>query len=429
MGMADSLIAKLGGEQIVVRPLGSVRRFAGLEQDSLAAGRELETDAVLDGTIQTEGERVRVSARLIRTSDGTQLWSGQFDEKFTGIFALQDSIAERAAAALKTRLEKRPKGETANLEAYQNYLKGRFHFLKITRPETEKAVSYFEQAIKIDPNYALAYAGLADAYRGLAIAGELSPAEYLPKAKAAAQKAVELDGTLSDSHGVLGFIVFWLDWDWQECERHYRRALELNPNNPEVLIYYANLYSNLGRHEEALTMAKRARELDPLNLRTNALEAQFMIHAGQNDEALERLQKTLDLDQNHWLANIFTVSVYIEKGMYAEAIEHGRRAGGIYDSTRANAFLGYALARSGREQEARTELEKLLKLEKETYVSYYNVAMIYNGLGDREETLRWLERGYQQRDPRMIFLKAEPKWNNLRNEPRFIDLLRRMNFL
>ena len=206
MGMVDSLISKLGGDQIVVRPLGSVRRFAGLEQDSLAAGRELETDAVLDGTIQTEGERIRISARLIRTSDGTQLWAGQFNEKFTGIFALQDSIAERAAAALKTRLEKRSKGETTNLEAYQNYLKGRFHFLKITRPETEKAVSYFEQAIKIDPNYALAYAGLADAYRGLAIAGELSPAEYLPKAKAAAQKAVELDGTLSDSHGVLDLL-------------------------------------------------------------------------------------------------------------------------------------------------------------------------------------------------------------------------------
>ena len=429
MGMADALISKLGtGEDIVVRPLSSVRRYASLEQDSLAAGHELGTDAVLDGSIQTAEERVRVSARLIRTSDGKQLWAGQFDEKFTHIFAVQDSIADKAAAALKTKLEKRPKSYTENLEAYQLYLKGRFHFLKITRPETERAVSYFEQAIKIDANYALAYAGLADAYRGLAVAGELSPSEFLPKAKAAAQKAVELDDTLPDAHAVLGFIIFWLDWDWQECERHYKRALELNPNNPDTLIYYANLYSNLGRHSEALAMAKRARELDPLNLRTNALEGQFMIHAGQTDQALERLQKTLELDQNHWLANIFTVSAYIEKGMYREAIEQARRAGDVYDSTRANAFLGYALAKSGREREARAELEKLLRLAKETYVSPYNMAMIYNGLGDREETLRWLERGYEQRDPRITFLKVEPKWNNLRGEPRFAEIMRQMNF-
>jgi len=429
MGMADTLISKLGsGDAIVVRPLSSVRRFAALEQDSLAAGRELGTDAVLDGSIQIAGERVRVSARLIRTSDGKQLWTGQFDEKFTDIFALQDSITEKAATALKMRLEKRPKSYTENLEAYQLYLKGRFHFLKVTRPETERAVSYFEQAIKIDPNYALAYAGLADAYRGLAIAGELSPSEFLPKAKAAAQKAIELDDALPDAHAVLGFIIFWLDWDWQECERHYQRALKLNPNNSETLIYYANLHSNLGRHSEALAMAKRARELDPLNLRTSALEAQFMIHAGQTDQALERLHKTLELDRNHWLANMFTVSAYIEKGMYREAVEHSRPMSSVYDSPRANSFLGYALAKLGREREARAELEKLLKLAKETYVSPYNVAMIYNGLGEREETLRWLERGFREREPRMTFLKVEPKWNNLRGEPRFMELMRRMNF-
>jgi tetratricopeptide (TPR) repeat protein len=429
MGMADTLISKLGsGDQIVVRPLSSVRRFAALEQDSLAAGRELETDAVLDGTIQNAGERVRVSARLIRTVDGKQLWAGQFDEKFADILAVQDSITEKAAAALKTRLEKRPKPYTENVEAYQLYLKGRFHFLKVTRPGTEKAVAYFEQAIALDPNYALAYAGLADAYRGLAINGEMSPSEFLPKAKTAAQKAVELDDTLSDAHAVLGFIVFWLDWDWNECERHYQRALELNPNNADALIFYANLYSNLGRHSEALAMAKRARELDPLNLRTSALEGQFLIHAGQPDEALERFQKTLELDQNHWLTNVFFASAYIEKGMYPEAIEHARRAGGVYDSPRANSFLGYALAKSGNEREARAELERILESAGEIYVSPYNVAMIYNGLGDREETLRWLERGFRQREPRMVFLKVEPKWNNLRSEPRFIELMRQMNF-
>ncbi len=429
MGMADTLISKLGtGDEIVVRPLSSVRRYTSLEQDSLTAGRELGTDAVLDGSIQIAGERMRVSARLIRTSDGKQLWAAQFDEKFTDIFAVQDSITEKAAAALKTRLEKRPRPYSENLEAYQLYLKGRFHFLKVTRPGTEKAVSYFEQAIQIDPNYAIAYAGLADAYRGLAINGEMSPSEFLPRGKAAAQKALELDETLSNAHAVLGFIVFWHDWDWSESERQYKRALELNPNNADALVYYANLYSNLGRHDEALAMAKRARELDPLNVRTNALEAQFLIHAGQTDQALERLQKALEMDQTHWLANVITASAYIEKGMYREAVEHARRAGGVYDSPRANSFVGYALAKSGREKEARAELERILKLPPEVYVSPYNVAMIYNGLDEREETLRWLERGFLQREPRMTFLKVEPKWNNLRNEPRFVELVRRMNF-
>jgi DNA-binding winged helix-turn-helix (wHTH) protein/TolB-like protein/Tfp pilus assembly protein PilF len=429
MGMADTLISKLGsGDAIVVRPLSSVRRFAALEQDSLAAGRELEADAVLDGSIQIAGERVRVSARLIRTSDGRQLWAGQFDEKFNDIFSVQDSIAEKATAALKTRLEKRPKAYTENLQAYQLYLKGRFHFLKVTRQGTEKAVAYFEQAIELDPSYALAYAGLADAYRGLAINGEMAPSEFLPKAKAAARKALELDESLSDAHAVLGFVIFWLDWNWNECERHYQRALELNPHNADALIYYANLHSNLGRHAEALALAKRARELDPLNIRTNALEAQFLLHAGQVDEALENLRKTLEMDGNHWLANVFAASAYIEKGMYREAVEHARRAGGIYDSPRADSFLCYALAKSGSEREARAELEKILKSAAEIYVSPYNVALIYNGLGEREETLRWLERGFREREPRMTFLKVEPKWNNLRAEPRFIELMKRMNF-
>lgn len=221
--------------------------------------------------------------------------------------------------------------------------------------------------------------------------------------------------------------MFWYDWNGEEAENQYRRALELNPNSADTLETYAHLLSNTGRHTQALAKIKRARELDPLNLRINALEGQFLIHAGQTDEALARLQKTSELDPNYWLAHLFASSAYIEKGMFAEALAEARKARELSGvSTHPIAFAGYALAKSGKQAEARSELEGLLKLSTERYVPAYNVALIYNGLGERDETLAWLERGFEQRGALLIFLKVEPKWNNLREDPRFVDLLRRV---
>jgi tetratricopeptide (TPR) repeat protein len=225
---------------------------------------------------------------------------------------------------------------------------------------------------------------------------------------------------------VLGFITFWYDWKWAEAENHFKKALSLDPENADAHIFYANLFSNLGRHDEALARAKVARELDPLNLRINALEGQFLIHAGRTDEAMDRLRKTLELDPDYWLALFFLASAYTEKGMYPEAVAAARKAGSVYDSPRSVSFLGFALAKSGKQAEARAELERLLKAAKERYVSPYNIAMIYTGLGEREEALAWLERGYRIRDPRLTFLKAEPKWNDLRSDPRFAELVRKV---
>src|SRR6266849_2999218 len=224
-------------------------------------------------------------------------------------------------------------------------LKGRYHALKLTPPETQTGISYFQQAIAIDPSYALAYVGLADAYRSLPIAGEMPSTEFLPKAKAAAQKAIE---------------------------------------------------------------------------------GQYHTHAGRTDEALAVLQKTFELEPNFWLAHLFASSAYIEKGMFAEAVAEARKARELSGvSTHPLAFLSYALAKLGKQAEARAVLEDLLKLSKERYVSPYNIALVYNGLDERDKTLAWLEKGYEQRDPKMTFLKVEPKWNNLRDDPRFQVLLRR----
>jgi tetratricopeptide (TPR) repeat protein len=324
----------------------------------------------------------------------------------------------------KMRLTKR---YTENVEAYGLYLKGRFHTARLTPPEMRAGISYFQQAIEIDPSYALAYTGLAEAYRALATAGEMPATEFFPKAKAAAQKAIEIDDHLADAHAILGFIIFWYDWDWNAAENQCRRALELNPNSADAYMFYAHLLSNTGHHTEALAEIKRARELDPLSSRNNALEGQFLLHAGQTDEALARLQKTFDLEPNFWLAHLFAASAYIEKGMFPEAVAEARKAREISGvSTHPIAFEGYALAKSGKRAEAKGLLAKLLKLSTERYVSPSNIALIYNGLGERDETLAWLERGFEQREPKMVFLKVEPKWNNLRSEPRFIDLMKRM---
>ena len=260
IGMADALISKLGGEDIIVRPLGSVSKYIDLGSDPLAAGRELSADILLDGTIQTSGDKIRVAAKLFRVGDGKQLWAGQFDQTYTDIFSVQDSISEKVASALKIRLSQNEKKHyTQNVEAYQLYMLGRIHGAENDRPEMERAIGYFQQAIEADPNYALAYVGLADSYRGLATGGEMPATEYFPKAKVAAQKAIEIDDTLADAHAILGHIIFWYDWDWAAAEIEYKRALELDPFNANAHLYYAHVLSGRGEHDKALAEISRAR--------------------------------------------------------------------------------------------------------------------------------------------------------------------------
>jgi serine/threonine-protein kinase len=426
-GLADTLISKLsGGGEIVVRPLSAIRRYTSIEQDSLTAGRELGVESILDGTMQTWGDRIRISAKLLRTSDGKQLWAGQFDEKFTDVLAVQDAISEKVAAALKIRLGgKEKKHSTENVEAYQLYMEGRYHIAKLTPSDVRTSIPFFQQAIDIDPGYALAYTGLSQAYGVLAIAGEIPPAEAILKSKAAGQKAIEIDNTLGEAHGSLCMGIFWHDWDWQSAEKECLRAIEIDPNNSDFHGNYALVLSNTGRHAEALAEAKRSRELDPLNLAQSALEGQYLLHAGRPDEALKRLQKTSELEPNFWMPHLFAASAYIEKGMFAEAIAEARKE---YELTGRNdiPFGTYALAKSGKRDEARAVLKELLKSSATKYVSPYNIALIYNALDERDNALDWLQKGYEQRDPKMTFLKVEPKWNNLRSDPRFITLLKRM---
>jgi serine/threonine protein kinase/tetratricopeptide (TPR) repeat protein len=434
-GVTEDLInnlAKLPALKVMSR--NSVFPYKGREVDATTVGSALRVQAVLTGRVVQHDDNVSISFELVDARDGRHLWGEQYSRPLTDLPALQAEVTRDVSRTLRSRITganeaQLAKDSAANPDAYRNYLKGRYFVLKATRPEIERGISYFRQAIDIDPSYARAYVGLADAYRVLAIAGETPATEELPKAKAAATKAVAIDESLAEGHAILGFVIFWYDWNWSEAEKELRRALELDPNNADAHEAYAHVLSYTGRHAEGLAEIGRAVDLDPLSARTAALEGAFLINAGRAEEASARLQKALALEPNYWFTRQYAASAYIERGMFDEAIGEARRAQQLSGvSTRPTAFLGYALAQSGRPAEARLELEKLLKLSTERYVSPYNIAMMYVGLGQRDDALRWLERGYREREPRMVFLKSEPKWNSLRSDPRFRDLLRRIGF-
>ena len=435
-GIPELLINNLSQlPHLSVKARNSVFRYKGKEIEPQQIAAELSVQAILNGRSVLHGDDLTLYLSLVDGRTGNQLWGEQYNRKLTDLVSLQKEIVRDVSQKLRVRLsgadeQKLAKNYPDNVEAYQLYLKGRYHAAKLTPPELLTGISYFQQAIAIDPNYALAYVGLAEAYRGFVTAGEMPATEFFPQAKAAAQKAIELDDSLADAHAILGFIIFWYDWDWNAADNQYKRAFELDPNNADAHTFYAHVLSNMGRHKEGLAEIKRALELDPLNSRTRALEGQCLTHAGRTDEALASLRKTIELDPNFWLAHLVAASAYIEKGMFDQAIAEARKAKELSGvSSQAIAFEGYALTKSGKQAEARALLATLLQSSTKHYVSPYSIALLYNGLGERDKTLTWLERGYVQRDPKMVFLKVEPKWNNLREDPNFQDLLRRVGLM
>jgi serine/threonine protein kinase/tetratricopeptide (TPR) repeat protein len=430
-GMTDSLINSLSQlPNLAVKARSSVFRYKGVEVDPQKLSADLSVRAVLNGRVVQHGDDLTLYLSLVDGTNGNQIWGDQYNRKLSDVVVLQSEIARDVARKLQARLsgadENRvARNYTANAEAYQLYLKGRYHARRINRPDLMTAISYYQRAIEIDPSYALAYVGLADAYRSPAL--EFAPTEVLPKAKAAALKAIELDDKLADAHAVLGWVNFWFDWDWNSAEAQLKRALELDPRNGEAHSYYAHLLSNLGRHNEALAEAKLGRELDPVNLRVNAVEGQCLVFAGQVDAGVDRLKKTLEFDPNYTLARSFLAAAYVQKQMFAEAADESRATLKLAPtSSTLNALLGYSLARAGKTAEARAVADEMIKASSERYVSGTAIATVFNGLDDRERVFIWLERAFQDHDSRLVFLKVDPKWNNLRSEPRFQSFVKRV---
>jgi serine/threonine-protein kinase len=433
-GLAESLIYRLSQlPNLKVSPTSSVFRYKGKQTDAKEIAAELGVDSLLTGRITQRGDSLIISVNLVDTRNGKSLWGEQYERKMSELLATQREIAAEITNNLKIKLsgeseQKLAKKYTDNNEAYQLYLKGRYHFAKRTKEDILKGIENFEQAIKLDPNFALAYVEISDSYASMPAYPYLSPKEAAPQAKAAARKALEIDPSLSEAHMALGFSLVVFDWNWAEAEREFKRALELNPNSSVAHYRYGFLYlSPLGRHDEAIAEVKRAVELEPLSLIINANLAGAYMFAGQNDRALEQARKTNELEPNFVSGHYWLGLAYNANGMYAEAIALSER---VLQTDSTNQFMlriaGSSYAKSGRRREAEEVIKRFKDIAKTRYVMSYCVATIYAALGDMDKAFIELENAFAERDFHLHRLKVDPLMNPLRRDPRFQDLMRRV---
>jgi DNA-binding winged helix-turn-helix (wHTH) protein/TolB-like protein/tetratricopeptide (TPR) repeat protein len=428
-GMADSLISQLAqrGDQ-VISPLSSVRRYAAVDQDALAAGRELEVDTVLDGLIQRQGDRLRVSAHLLRVVDGRQLWTQTFDEPFTDIFEVQDTIATRIATALSLqapsaeRLAKRH--GTRDPEAYVLYASGRYAFQRLTEPTLLQAIDFYQQAVTKDPHYARAYAGLANCYSLLGVIGARAPKETFPQARAAADKALELDPQLAPAYTARAQIRAVYDFDSRGALEDLNRAAELDPELSSIYFYRGVVYGSQGDSERSRQEFQRAQQLEPAALASPAAAALSLFYSRRYDEAIAELRRILALDDNFQLARGFLVRTLLAKGAYDEALQELQ--GRTMQTFGSHGFRAQALALAGRRDEAKAELERVLALSKQRYISAYDIGMIYAALHDADNTFLWMNRAVDERATAVGSISRDPLLDFLRSDNRFPPLIARI---
>ncbi len=429
LGMTESLISSLGRySPRAISPLSSVRRYSALDQDAIAAGRELGVDTVLDGSLQRRGDRLRVSVRLLRVADGRQLWAQNFDQEFTTIFDLQDVIAEKVAQELAVRwaggASMRGAPYTQDPEAYALYASGRLAWTRQTEPSLLQAIAFFEQAIARDPNYALAYTGLADSYAVLGVFGMRAPSEVFPKARQAVEKALSIDRDLAAAHSALGHIKVQYEHDWDGAAAEYARALQLDPSLALTHHRRGLLYAMQGDIDHAEAESERAQQLEPLWLAPRVAAANFLYYAKRYDESIQRIKPILALDDRAESARSVLVRDLLGKGDYEGALkEIDRRR---LQAPGSNAYRAEALALSGRRDEALAELDRVLKLSRERYVAAYDIALIYAALADTENTFQWLERALDSRSTLINFLPQDPMLDALHADPRFASLVQRI---
>jgi len=435
-GMTETLMSSLSRlPNLNVKARSLVFRYKGKDIDARSIGKELNVQAVLNGRVVQHGDGLTLYLELVDTGTGNRIWGDQYNRKQADLVSLQSEIAVDVSQKLRTKLsgaeeQKLTKKYTENAEAYQLYLKGRFFVNQRTAESLRKAIECFEQAISIDPNYALGYAGLADSYLLLgipdAITGALSPQDSLPKARAAAEKALEIDNSVGEIYASLAHVK-WKEWDWAGAEADFDRGIRLNPNYPIGRLYHAVYLCSLGRQDEAVKEIRRAQELDPLSLPINASVAYVFYLGRQYDEAIAAGKKTLEMDAVFPLTHQRLGLAYVQKKMYQEAIAEFQQA--AKNSNRAPlaiTSLGHAFAASGNKVEAQRVLAELKELSLRRYVSPYGIAMIYAALGDKEQAFQWLEKANDERNTEMVFLKVDPRADPLRNDPRFADLVKRI---
>ena len=435
LGMADAVITKLANTgKIIVRPTSAIQQYARTEKSPQDAGREQGVDAVLDGRIQRDGDRVRITVQLIRVQDGQQLWADSFDRQFTNIFSLEDTLSEMAAQSIRLQLtgeesRKFARRPTENLDAYDAYMKGRYFWNKRTESGLKKGLDYFRQAIKLDPNFAEAYVGVADSYATLGLYSVLPPKEAFSSAKGAALRALQMDDSLAAAHAAMGFIHFYYDWDKSAAGTEFQRALSENPNDAMAHSWYGESLAAKGQYPEAIAQAQRALHDDPLSLIVGSNAGWTFALAGRYDQSVETLKKAIEIDAEFPRTHFRLAQVYEARGQYALAIPEFEKAvklsGGdpYYEAS-----MGHAYGTSGNADKARSILQDLLSRARTQYIPPYAIALIYEGLGDQDQTFDWLQKAATDKSTSMVFFRSDPEMAALRSDPRFPRFSSLVNF-
>jgi DNA-binding winged helix-turn-helix (wHTH) protein/TolB-like protein/Tfp pilus assembly protein PilF len=432
LGLTDTLVTRLGSlRSVAVRPIVSVGRYAKGEQDPVEIGRKLQVDAVVAGTLQHTEGHLRINAHLLRVADGVLIWSGSFDENESDLFKLQDELSLQATQSLVSRLTDKEKillGKryTQSSEAFHAYWRGRF-FLEKRNPL--KAIPEFRQAIDYDPNYALAYAGLADAYTAQAISTSGADDELFESARVSINKALALDPNLSDSQTSLAQLKYHYYWDWQGAEQAFRRALELDPNSVNAHQFYARLLATLGRYGEALVEVEKARELDPRSIDLAVPLFAILEKQGRYDEALKALETSLQMDKDASVAQRAVGKIHLLKGEYTRVVELAHEH--FPNSKEIDLFWASMLATAyykiGQKDKAAEMQEYLKQLAAKDSKALYFLVMHYSELGRTDEAIAALQKCLELREDRMVWTKDEPRFAGIKNDPRFQAILRKMN--
>lgn len=431
-GLTESLINNLSQlRDLTVKSRSSVFRYKGINVESQVVANELGVQAVLLGQMTQRGSDLSLSVELVEARTGNHLWGEHYDRKVGDLVAVQSEITRDVLEKLRRRLssseqQRANKSYTADAEAYQLYLKGRFYWNKRTEESYQKAIDYFRQAIEKDPNYALAYTGLADSYSFLSGQGIRPPHDVFPQAKQAAAKAIEIDNSLSEAHTSLAYVKLYYDWDWTGAEREYLQAIELNPNYATPHHGYAYLLISSGRTEAAIAEIKKAEEIDPLSLVIQTDHGEYYYFARRPDEAIAQLQKALDMDSSFVRAHFLLGRALIQKGQCDQGIDEAVKAEKMVPAIEALGWLAQEYAICGRQAEAQKAMSELLDMSKNHYVSPHWFAAVQAGLGNKDEAFKWLDQAFDRRFGPLIYLKVNPIWDPLRSDPRFAERLRRV---
>ncbi len=431
-GIPNTLINALSGiRDLRVPARTSAFSFAGKGLDIQTIGQKLNVANILEGSIQAAGGKLRVTARLVEAKSGYQRWTATYDRRLEDVFAIQDEIAQSIVRALKMKLmggqeERLVKRDTENMEAYKDYLEGLYYWNRRTEKNLSQAIDLFSSAVSKDPNYALAYVGLADSYSLISMYGGVPPTEVFPRARAAALKALEIDETLAEAHNSLAYIYERYDWNWRSAEAEFQRALELNPNYATGRFWYGELLAFLGRFDDGIAEIRRAVELDPVSLVINENLGWAYLMAGRNDEALAQLRRTFDMDPSFPATHLMLGFVHIQMKSYGEAVAEMKKARELSgEAPTVVISLGLAYAASGRREEAKAVLAEMTKSH-QPYVSPFRMAEVYAALGDLDRAFELANRSIAEKDEWLISIKISPNFAPYRSDPRYRAILTKM---